>query len=364
MSDGGATPRTPRSPGAARCTTVTEGDSEEGSTARSGGSTPNPGAALRASSSGVVRTELSKVSEDGAAEEGSGKAAAPEAVRSSQQWLERELELSLRAEDDEEQEAAAAAEAPAPAPDYGRSPSDPGQSSRRSDPSRRQSDPPPPEASVRSSSADAVQLITRRSSMLLSLIESEEKRIHDLMELHPSQNPAHHHRASVHRPHRGSVLGGSQRGSQLKTATAAAALASALSRGSSVLSTDSASQGGTPQGSCRGSRKLSASAETALDAVPEVSRTSEEVLPPMPEPSTAGEESSVDYSTRLDGGWTPRETDDDGDDEDACSAGSSDSSSTTDEEDDGGITVEGSTVMCATASDRDSFASARSYSYV
>ena len=157
-----------------------------------------------------------------------------------------------------------------------------------------------------------------------SLIESEEKRIHDLMELHPSQNPAHHHRASVHRPHRGSVLGGSQRGSQLKTATAAAALASALSRGSSVLSTDSASQGGTPQGSCRGSRKLSASAETALDAVPEVSRTSEEVLPPMPEPSTAGEESSVDYSTRLDGGWTPRETDDDGDDEDACSAGSSD----------------------------------------
>ena len=80
--------------------------------------------------------------------------------------------------------------------------------------------------------------------------------------------------------------------------------------------------------------------------------------------SSAGEESSVDYSTRLDGGWTPRETDDDGDDEDACSAGSSDSSSTTDEEDDGGITVEGSTVMCATASDRDSFASARSYSYV
>ena len=210
-------------------------------------------------------------------------------VRSSQQWLERELELSLRAEDDEAQEAAAAAEAPAPAPDYGRSPSDPGQSLRRSDPSRRQSDPPPPEASVRSSSADAVQLITRRSSMLLSLIESEEKRIHDLMELHPSQNPAHHHRASVHRPHRGSVLGGSQRGSQLKTATAAAALASALSRGSSVLSTDSASQGGTPQGSCRGSRKMSASAETALDAVPEVSRTSEEVLPPMPEPSTAGE---------------------------------------------------------------------------
>ena len=94
MSDGGATPRTPRSPSAARCTTVTEGDSEEGSTARSGGSTPNPGAALRASSSGVVRTELSKVSEDGAAEEGSGKAAAPEAVRSSQQWLEREIELS------------------------------------------------------------------------------------------------------------------------------------------------------------------------------------------------------------------------------------------------------------------------------
>ena len=117
---------------------------------------------------------------------------------------------------------------------------------------------------MRSSSADAVQLITRRSSMLLSLIESEEKRIHDLMELHPSQNPAHHHRASVHRPHRGSVLGGSQRGSQLKTATAAAALASALSRGSSVLPTDSASQGGTPQGSCRGSRKMSASAETAL----------------------------------------------------------------------------------------------------
>ena len=135
MSDGGATPRTPRSPGAARCTTVTEGDSEEGSTVRSGGSTPNPGAALRASSSGVVRTELSKVSEDGAAEEGSGKAAAPEAVRSSQQWLERELELSLRADDDEEQEAAAAAEATAAADDYGRSPSDPG--SRRSDPSRR-----------------------------------------------------------------------------------------------------------------------------------------------------------------------------------------------------------------------------------
>ena len=116
MSDGGATPHA----AVARRRALHDGHrgrQRGGLDSTLGRFDAQPGRAARASSSGVVRTELSKVSEDGAAEEGSCKAAAPEAVRSSQQWLERELELSLRADDEEEQEAAAA-EAPAPAPDY------------------------------------------------------------------------------------------------------------------------------------------------------------------------------------------------------------------------------------------------------
>ena len=263
----------------------------------------------------------------------------------------------MRAEDDEEQEAAAAAEAPAPAPDYGRSPSDPGQSLRRSDPSRRQSDPPPPEASVRSSSADAVQLITRRSSMLLSLIESEEKRI-DLME-HPSQNPRTT-TAPVFTGRTEARSSASQGGSQLKTATAAAVLASALSRGSSVLSTDSASQGGTPQAvaaaaSCRRRRRRrSMRCRRSL--------ASEEVLPPMPEPSTAGEEWSVDYSTarrRVDAAGRPTT---------ATTRMPAPLEAPTRRRRPTRRTMRhhrrGLDGLCATASDRDSFASARFYSYV